>query len=214
MFTSQNSLAIIIADDHPYFRTGLRQALSGIDNLKCVAEASDGMELCNFVKQFSPDVVLTDISMPVMGGTEAIRHIKKYHPRTGIIAISMHEDVQIIKEVLLAGANAYLSKNADVTEITTAIFSAHLGKFYVSTSTSKYMTHILHSSSQDCAFTSREKEIIQLLYEEFTSSEVGDKLYISKRTVEEHRKNIQKKTGAKNVVGIIKYALKNMIIKS
>jgi DNA-binding CsgD family transcriptional regulator len=76
------------------------------------------------------------------------------------------------------------------------------------------MTHILHSSSQDCAFTSREKEIIQLLYEEFTSSEVGDKLYISKRTVEEHRKNIQKKTGAKNVVGIIKYALKNMIIKS
>lgn len=207
------SINVIIADDHTFFRQGFRLALSGRNDVHVIAEASNGKELYCLVEKHAPDVVITDVSMPEMGGIEVTQLIKKQYPNTKVIALSMFEDVGTIREMLLAGASAYLLKNADVTDIIAAIQTTHRGKFFVSTTTSHLLNTFIQYSVTNCALTKREAEILQMLFAELTSREIGERLYLSERTVEEHRKNLQKKTNTRNIVGLLKYALRHKIVK-
>lgn len=214
MKEAPDPINIVFADDHPTFRKGFRTLLQHQPDIQLLAEASNGEELCALVEKYLPAVVVTDISMPVVDGIEAIQHLKKNYSEIGVIALSMHEDPTMIKEIIKAGAKGYLSKNADVEEIILAIRSVSQGQFYSSATTvSCLMRSLQKAPPETCKFTNREIEIIQLLYQEHTNCEIAQALYISEETVKDHRKHIQKKVGAKSVVGIIKHALKNHLVK-
>lgn len=151
--------------------------------------------------------------MPQMNGIEAAKLIKQQSPTTGIVALTMYEDAGTMRDMLATGVNAYLLKNAEIEEIVTAVHAAYNGRFYVSAATAQHLHSIIGFDSEKCTFTQRELEILQLLWEEQTSREIAQKLFISERTVEDHRKHLQKKTGSKNIVGLLKYALKNKTLR-
>lgn len=207
-------IEIVFADDHPTFRKGFRSSLQNQPDIQLLAEACNGEDLCNLVGEYQPSVVVTDIAMPVMNGIEVIKHLKMNYPHIGVIALSMHDDITTIKEIIQAGAKGYLSKIADVEEIILAIKTVFEGRFYSSAAiVSCLMESLNKKAPEPCNFTNREIEIIQLLYQERTSHEIASELFISEETVKDHRKHIQKKVGAKSVVGIIKHALKNNLVK-
>ncbi|HEY1115881.1 MAG TPA: response regulator transcription factor [Chitinophagaceae bacterium] len=205
---------IVFADDHPIFRNGFRSSLQHQTDIQLLAEACNGKDLFDLVDKHLPSVVITDIAMPVMNGIEVIKHLKMKYPHIGVIALSMHEDLTTIKEIIQAGAKGYLSKIADVEEIILAIKTVFDGRFYSSAAIVSCLMEALQKKvPEQCNFTNREIEIIQLLYQERTSHEIASELFISEETVKDHRKHIQKKVGAKSVVGIIKHALKNHLVK-
>lgn len=208
-----NPTTLVIADDHAYFRSGLQHALSNYKHLHVLSEASNGKELCYAVEKYRPDVVITDISMPGVSGIEAARLIKQHYPTTGIVALSMHEEANVIKEVFQAGAHAYLLKSADVFEVEQAVQSAKKGKVFFSTATISHIGNVMQYLFQECTLSGREKEIIQILFQELTSKEISERLCLSERTVEEYRKHILQKTSSKNTIGIIKYGLRKKIIE-
>lgn len=213
MPSHSTELGVVIADDHPHFRLGLSFALKTEKQIRLLGEATNGRELCLQVEKLKPNVVITDINMPIMNGIDAARHIRQHYPQTGVVILSMHEDMSVIKEAVQADIHAYLPKTADAAELIRAIKSASAGRFFFSANSSLQMSDLIHFLCIDHGLTKREMEIIGYLFEEFTSKQIGEKMHISERTVEEYRKHILDKTGAKNTIGIIKYALRHNIIK-
>lgn len=204
--------SLVIADDHVLFRTGLQYALQNHKHLYVMAAATNGEELCAAVEKHRPDVVITDLSMPAMSGLEAMRHIRQRHPKTGLVVLSVHEEASVITEAMQAGAHAYLLKTANLEDIEKAVQSAKIGKAFFSATTLAHLGNVVQYLCGNCALTNREKAVIGLLFQEFTSKQIGQQLHLSERTVEEYRKHILEKTGSKNTVGIIKYALRQKIV--
>lgn len=209
-------IKIIIADDHQLFREGIRQALASESHIHILAEAADGKELVSIATQYLPDVILTDIKMPVMDGIKATKTLLENNPDLKIIGLSMFDDEANIVDMLEAGARGYLIKNADRKEIVDAIHSVFSGDLYYCKHTSFALAKMISSSrfnpykkKEKVEFTEREMEIIQLICEQLTNKEIGDRLFISARTVEGHRMKIQEKIQVKNTVGIVVYAIKN-----
>lgn len=214
------NISVVIADDHEIFRDGLKLMLSKAENITVVGEASNGKELLQAADRCSPDVVITDIKMPVMDGVEATRHIMEHHPEIGIIALSMFDEEQLILEMLEAGALGYLLKNSDKTELVRAIDCVCRHEPYYCQHTSgkmaKMIAHSRHQSrirEKEAEFSDREKEIINLICQEYTNKQIGEKLYLSTRTVEGYRIKILEKMNAKNTVGIVITAMKLGLFK-
>lgn len=208
-------IKVVIADDHEIFRDGLKLMLKSAEGINIVGEAENGKELLQVIKQEKPDVVITDIKMPVMDGVEATQYIRQHHPGIQVIALSMFDDEQLILEMLESGATGYLLKNSDKTEVTDAIHSVYAGQPYYCKITSTKMAKLLafskHSTrkrQKESEFSDREKEIICLMCEEYTNKEIADKLAISPRTIEGIRMKILEKMHAKNVAGIVVEAIR------
>lgn len=208
-------ISVIIADDHEIFRDGLKLMLSKAENITVVAEAGDGRELLALTGKHKPDVIITDIKMPVMDGVEATKYIMEHHPAIGIIALSMFDEEQLILEMLEAGALGYLLKNSDKTELVRAIHSVYRHEPYYCQQTSckmaRMIAHSRHQSrirEKEAEFSDREKEIINLICQEYTNKQIGEKLFLSARTVEGYRTRIMEKMNAKNTVGIVISAMK------
>jgi DNA-binding NarL/FixJ family response regulator len=218
---SKPIIRLIIADDHQLFREGIRQALFQEENIKIMAEASDGRALLEKSLSIKPDVILTDIKMPVMDGIEASKAILEKLPNVKIIGLSMFDDEANIVDMLEAGAKGYLIKNADKNEIIEAINTVYEDDPYYCKHTSFTLAKMISGSSrfnpnkrkEKPEFTEREIEIIELICQQLTNKEIGDKLYISTRTVEGHRMKIQEKMQVKNSIGIVIYAIKNGLYK-
>lgn len=206
-------LTLILADDHYFFRFGLRAILHCDNHIHVLAEAANGKELCLAVEKYHPDVVITDLSMPEMSGLEAIRLIRQHYPVTGIVVLSMHEETALIKEAFQAGAHSYLLKTAGIDEIVKSVQCAKKGKPFYSPAIVEHLGNVVQYLNQDCTLNEREKQIIQLLFQECTSKEISERLHLSKRTVEEYRKHIIGKTASKNAIGVIKYGLRKKIIE-
>lgn len=213
MNSTKTTISVIIADDHTFFREGFKLALKTKKEINLIAEASNGEELCTLVERLKPDVVITDISMPIKNGIEATKHIRKKHINIGIIGFSATDELQIVKEMFQAGAQSFIMKDASLEEMILAIKAASKGKLYLSNIASTYLNSILQNNVTISDLNKREIEIIKLLYQELTSKQIGDKLCLSERTIEDYRKRIQKKIGAKNIVGILKYAHRNKIVE-
>jgi len=212
-------IKIVIADDHEIFRDGLALMLSRQPHLVLVAQAEDGNELINLVKEHQPKIVLTDIKMPRMDGIEATTYLTQNFPSVKIIALSMFDEENLIIEMLEAGAKGYLLKNADKREILEAIEQVSQDKvFYCQHTSAKLATMIVKSKfnplkkSEKINFNDREIDIIKLICQQFTAQEIGDKLFLSKRTVEGYRTKILEKINAKNTAGVVIYALKHQMI--
>ena len=213
-------IKLVIADDHEIFRDGFKLMLSKFPEIMLVGEAGNGRELLELIEKENPDVILTDIKMPVMDGIEATKKITELYPDKGIIGLSMYDDDELIIEMLEAGAKGYLIKNAGKDQIIEAIKTVYNDEPYYCKTTSHKLTQMIAKSrfnpykkSEKAEFSEREKEIIAGICDEMTNKEIGDKLFISVRTVEGHRLKILEKMSVKNTVGLVVYAIKNGIVK-
>jgi DNA-binding NarL/FixJ family response regulator len=211
-------IKIIIADDHEIFRKGFQVLLRKEEEIRIIGEAQNGDELLKLVKTNEPDIVIMDIQMPVMDGIEATRQLTRTHPRIGIIALTMFVDDHLVINMLEAGARGYLLKDTSKSELMEAIHAVYSGNTYFCSATSKKMAHLIGQSRfnlfparQKTSLTSTEIEIIKLICQEYSSKEIAAQLGYTPRTIENYREKIQEKIGAKNMVGVAVYAIKNRI---
>jgi len=215
----KNLISLVIADDHEIFRDGLALMLSKQDTLSLVGQATNGRELIQLVADKKPDLVLTDIKMPHLDGIAASKIMLQQHPGLKIICLSMYEEENLIVEMLEAGAKGYLLKNADKKEILDAIFTVHEGNIFYCKHTSARLASLIvkskfdpHKKHPETLFTQREREIIRLICRQHTAQEIGEQLYLSKRTVEGYRTRILEKMEVKNTAGVVVFALKHSLI--
>ena len=209
---------ILVADDHPFFRDGIRQLLIESGNFSVVDEASNGKEVLDKLINKKYDLIIMDIKMPGMTGIEATRQIKNSYPKVKVLAMSMFDEQPYIVKMLKAGAKGYLLKNSGKDELVKAITKMMKGESYFSKNVSDIMmAHIIEGKTINAStgeplnisLTRREREIIQLIAEEQTNVEIGDALGISPRTVDTHRRNLLQKLKVKNTAGLVKFALLN-----
>lgn len=212
-------IRLVIADDHEIFRDGLALMLSKQKNLELSGQAENGKELVQMVTNLHPDIILTDIKMPVMDGVEAARHILDYNPDQKIIALSMFDEENLIVDMLETGAKGYLLKNADKQEILDAISTVNDNNNYYCRLTSARLASMIVKSkfnpyrkSKPVEFSDREKEIVRYICLQLTAQQIADKLFLSKRTVEGYRTKILEKMNVKNTAGVVIYALKHQLI--
>ena len=214
-----HKIQLAIADDHEVYRDGLKALLESSKEFEIVAEASTGKQLVSLCKEIVPDVVLTDIMMPVMDGIKATLFLAEHLPSVRVIALSMFNQDHLILDMLNAGASGYLIKNAHKNEIIEAIHSVYKNKPYYCSSTSSKLARLIGNSQfgpkakQKVFFSEKEMEIIKLICEEKTSKEIGDKLNMSARTAEEYRYRIREKMGVKGTAGMVIYAIKNDLFR-
>lgn len=218
------SITVLVADDHTIVRRGLVSLLSLADDIEVVGEASDGKVAIAQALELDPDVVLMDISMPVLNGLEATRRLKKEAPHIKVLVLSAHDNEEYVLQVIRSGANGYLLKNSSADDLYSAIRSVHTGHAFFSPTVSKIIldTYIKSTDSADPAstgagmpdsrLTPREREILQLIAEGWTHQGVAEHLHISTRTVDTHCNNIMKKLDIHESAGLVTYAIKNGIV--
>ncbi|MES2331765.1 MAG: response regulator transcription factor [Bacteroidota bacterium] len=214
----RRNIRILIADDHILYRNGLRNLLTQVRNVEVIGEAANGQELVRRSIELTPDVILTDIGMPVMDGVLATKEIARRKLGCRVIVLSAHGKEEPILKMLEAGALGYVLKSAETEEISEAIRTVYNHKPYFCREITEKLTEIVSRNYQmppqaDLSFTDREKEIMKLICREYTSKEIAITLNLSKRTVEGHRTRIMDKIGAKSIAGIITYALERGIYK-
>ena len=220
MTKTENPIRIILADDHELFRDGFKVMLKKQPSVALVAEASNGEELIQLTRELRPDVVVTDIKMPKLDGIEAAKQLSAEMPLVGIIALSMFDEENLIVDMLEAGAKGYLLKNAHKDEIMDAIRTVNMGETYYCNHTSGKLAQLIAKSkftpvsrAPKVQLTEKEIEVIRHICEQMTNKEIAGKINLSIRTVEGYRDRIQEKIGAKNMAGIVVYAIKNNIYK-
>jgi DNA-binding NarL/FixJ family response regulator len=208
------SVQILIADDHQMLREGLRAILEKDGNVEVIGEASDGRAAVEMARTLLPDLVVMDISMPDLNGVEATRQIKAESPAVKVIALSRHSDKRYVLRMLEAGASGYVLKSGAYDELRRAVEAVSRGDNFLSPRITGVMID-LHlrppSQPESPKYTTlgpREREIVQLLAEGHTSPQIAQKLHISKRTVESHRRNIMQKLGVHSLAEITKYAVR------
>lgn len=220
MTTKTTPINIVIADDHEIFRDGFRVMINKFPEIKILGEAENGQELLELVDQLQPDVVLTDIRMPVMDGIEATRLLVNRPRPANIIALSMFDEDNLIIDMLEAGAKGYLLKNAHKDEIIEAIRTVNKHKTYYCNHTSAKLMQMIAKSKffparqkEKPSFTARETEIIRLVCQQLANKEIADKLNLSIRTIEGYREKIQEKMDVRNTAGIVVYAIREGIFE-
>ncbi|HEY0355193.1 MAG TPA: response regulator transcription factor [Flavisolibacter sp.] len=214
MLVANKKISIIIADDNTFFRLGFKLALKKQKEINVVAEASNGTDLYRLVEIHQPDIVITDISIQGLNGHNVCQMIKNDFPGTEIIVLSLHDEENNVETMLQSGARAYLLKYTSIEEITEAIRTVYRGNYYYSGVTKNFFNFIFKNKTAakphpTVSFTNREMQIIQLICKEFTSKEIAVQLGVCERTIEDHRNHIQKKMGARNMIGIAIYAIRN-----
>lgn len=209
---------IVLADDHVLFCEGIKRIISEISDLEVVGEARDGLQLLALLKQLTPDLVILDISMPNIRGIEATREIKMTHPDVKVLILTMHKDKDYLYHAISAGADGYLLKEDADTELFSAIETIRQGKTYISPLLTGEVTDDLlriyrgnHQLPID-NLTTREREVLQLLAEGKSNREIADLLFISVRTVENHRAKIMRKLNLKRTADLVRYAIQKGII--
>jgi DNA-binding NarL/FixJ family response regulator len=215
--TASPPIEVVLADDHEIFRDGLTALLRNNSVIKVTGQASNGLELIDVVQQVKPDVVLTDIKMPLLNGVEATRRLIALMPDLGIIALSMFDEEIQIMEMLDAGARGYLVKNADKKEIFDAVECVHRGSVYYCNQTSMKLISLLSNKDtgrikadgKKADFSEKELQIIKLICHEQSNKEIAEALNLTIRTVEKYRERIHEKTGSRNMAGVVVYAIKN-----
>ena len=213
------TVRFLIADDHEVVRLGLRSIALGNPSFEVCGEASDGRAAVAEALRLKPDVVVLDVSMPVLNGLEATRQIRKALPRTEVLILTVHDSEQIVHEALQAGARGYLLKSDASGHLLAALESVSAHKPYFTPSVSElvlagYLNRDQRPASNEprTQLTRREREVLQLLAEGRSNKEVAAGLQIGLKTVETHRANIMSKLGLHSVADLVRYAIRNGIV--
>lgn len=210
-------LNILVTDDHTLFRRGTMMLLESFDEVGRIDDAENGKEALEKLDENHFDLILLDLEMPVLDGWETAKKVVSKFPEVKIIMISMHDSLQIISDLIEIGVHSYLLKNADPDEVHKAIVSVTNNDFYYNQLVSKALHKKVQKDglnkgvARRADISPREIEILQLICQELTMKEIGEKLFVSEQTVHTHRKNLMKKTKAKNAVGLVKFAFQNGI---
>jgi DNA-binding NarL/FixJ family response regulator len=206
------SLKVLVVDDHPLMRSGIRTLLEKTRPGVEIVEAPDGLSAMELALEQRPDVVLMDISMPGLNGVEAARRISADIPGCKVIMLSMHQDEQRVVQSMRAGASAYLMKDVAVAEVSTAIDAVLRGETFISPSAPKTVATLLSRPSADvnplAVLTPRQREILQLIAEGQSTKEIGYRLTLSNKTVETHRRLLMERLGIHEVAGLARFAVR------
>ncbi len=215
-------IKILFADDHAIVRDGLRSIFKSEPEFTIVGEASNGEEAISLIADQRPDVAVLDISMPKVTGVEATRVVKKNYPDTGILILTIHEDEEYIQEMVQAGADGYVLKDAGKKEIFDAVrtiadggtfFSSQVSQVLLNGIVKRNRTSDPYAKGDESKLTNRETEILRMVAEGLTSKQIADKLFLSVTTVNRHRTNIMKKINIHDAVGLVKYAIRKKLIE-
>lgn len=215
-----NPIRIFIAEDHAILREGLQALLVSSPDIEVVGVAEDGRQAVQMICKIKPHLVLMDLSMPHLNGTEAISLIKRRDPEIKIIALTVHKSYEYVRATLDANADGYVLKNDTHQELLTAINSVMKGDIYLSPGiTSKVISGFLDKDNNAAkkvlsrdVLTERERQVIKLIAEGSKNKEIADELCISVKTVEKHRSNLMKKLNLHNVSSLTTYAIENNMV--
>ena len=215
----KDQIKILLVDDHKVIRDALTSYLKNDSTFNIIGEASNGNDALEFVKSTKTDVVIMDINIGEPDGIQCTKEIKKINSEVKILALTMFNESQHIKQMMNAGASGYLLKNVGVEEVKKAIKNVYEGLIYYSSEVTETVMNSLQENKAsksskyitDIPLTNREKEVLQLIIEEFSNHEIADKLFISSRTVDAHKRNLLEKTNSKNIAGLVVYAINNKI---
>jgi DNA-binding NarL/FixJ family response regulator len=210
-------IRVLVVDDHTVVRDGICALLALTGDIEVVGEAANGSEALKMVKELKPDVVLMDISMPIMDGLEATRRICKEFP-SKVLILTQHDDKEYVFPVIQAGASGFISKVAASSELASGIRSVYQGDSYLSPSIAKFIIEdyrrgdgrIVHDPYEQ--LTDRERDVLKLVAEGYTTQEIADILVVSPKTIEGHRTNLMAKLGIRNRIELVKYAVRKGII--
>lgn len=211
-------MRIVLADDHPIVRQGLRALLEAETDFQLVGEAGDGLEAVALVERVKPDVLVLDLMMPGLAGFEVARQTRQRSPQTRIVILSMHADEGYVLEALTAGASAYVLKKSATADLVKAIRDAIAGRRFLSPPLSEHLIDAYVEKTKSApldsynTLTPREREVLQLAAEGHTNAKIATRLSISPRTVEMHRASVMRKLGLQNQVELVRYALQRGIL--
>lgn len=218
----KNTIKVLLAEDHTIVRNGIIALLNNETDIQIVADAKNGQEVLEHLKSgIEPDVILTDINMPDMNGVELITNLSANYPKIKVLILTMMEHEKYVIQTLDAGAHGYLLKNVNISEIVFAIKQITSGYKYICTGITlkllsqnniRYNVGSTHLKS-DIEISKREVEILGLIAQGYTNSEIADKLFTSKRTIEGNRQNLLEKTGTKNTAALVSFVVRNRIIE-
>lgn len=213
-------IKVAIADDHQIFRKGVILSLRQYNNIKFVLEADNGEDLIQKVSDNDPpDVILMDLKMPVKDGIETTKYLNKHFPAIRIIILTMYEDERFVGHLMDSGANGYLLKSTEPSEIKKAITDVMRTGFYLNNFVNRVLIKKNYAKQKfnpnlnsEVVISEREKEVLTLVCMEYTAHEIAQKMEISARTVEAIKDRLMERFGVKNSVGLVFYAMKNSLI--
>lgn len=207
-------IRLALADDQHLFRKGMALLLRDMADAQVVLECANGEELLAGLKHTTVDIVLLDLQMPVLDGTETMKRIRSGFPQVKVIILSTHDEDDFIARLMELGANGYMLKTAEPDEIDTAIRSVHATGYFFSELVSRVMLHGLVKKkkvkpvfNEIDPLSERELEVLRGICQELTTAEIAEKIFVSPRTVDFHRNNLLLKTGARNAAGLVVYAM-------
>jgi two-component system nitrate/nitrite response regulator NarL len=209
---------ILLADDHQMFLDGMKALLSDSEGITVVAQALNGREVMEQLDKTSIDLVILDINMPEMDGVETTIAMQQSHPNIKVLILSMYNEKEFIAKILKAGADGYILKNTGRKELESAIRVINgggqfFGKAVTETLLESYRQPPTRSTSKfEVQLTRREKDVLREIVNEFTTSEIAEKLFISSHTVESHRKNLLSKLAVRNTAGLVKLAIQHSLL--
>ena len=211
-----NNLTVLIADDHPIFRKGLREVIEADESLSVVGEAGDGAAALGLLEELRPQVAVLDIDMPRMNGFELVQELRRKNLPVEVVFLSMHKDEAMFNEAMRLGVRGYVLKDSAATELTSSIRAVAVGQHFISPALSTYLVHRNERLSAFAlekpglsALTPSERRVLKLVAENKTSREIAAELFISYRTVENHRSNICQKLGLQGTHSLLKFALEH-----
>ena len=210
-------IRVMLADDHTLVRNGIRSLLERLDGIEIVAEASDGLEVLDLVKTIQPDLVLMDVAMPKMNGLQTTVHLHKRYPDIRVLFLSSYANEEYVIQALSAGANGYLLKDTNVTELEFAIKAVAQGETYLTPIISKqviedYLRRITGEARPTDLLTPRQRDVLKLIAEGNSNKEIAKTLCISVKTVESHRTQIMKQLDIHDVTGLVRCAIRMGLI--
>ncbi|MDP9956204.1 response regulator [Epilithonimonas hungarica] len=213
-------IRVLIVDDHQLMIEGLRSLLEDEDSISFVAGATSMQEAMTFLENNKIDVILMDVNMPDSSGIEITKKVKALFPQIKVVALTMHDDISIISKMIKAGASGYVMKRTNMHEVVDALKIVYKDGRYLSPSAQNIIMDNLmspdefmdHKEETKPLLSARELEVLKLIAKEYSNEQIGEKLFISERTVEAHRRNIFIKTKTKSIVGLIKYAINEGLV--
>lgn len=217
---ASDKIKVLIIDDHQLMIDGVKSILEGEEDVVFAGGAVNMEEGLAFLDNRQVDVILADINLPGRSGIEVAREVKQNYPGVKVIALTMHEDIEMVRKMVEAGASGFLLKRANMNDVLEAIRTVAKGGKYLDRDVQAMMMENISNpdasetpkTDEEVTLTRRELEILSLVAKEYTNERIAEKLFISERTVETHRRNIFSKTKTKSVVGLIKFAIRKGLV--